>query len=231
MYIPIFKAPDVLNENLVTSIRHIIDSRIKYFIASLVRKQLGSRKSISKPTAALLSLQNSSKIPTELDDQNLIAPFVDLWESTNENKVDQHKSHFHRADENESSSPPTAKRKLRETESKEEGRMVNDNDFPFDVNERVRRFSTRISSASISFEVPRDGTPSLQSQSTNTEMIMHGSTTLETSTSTPSTAVVCLPLSLVAKVTFDVSIVHALKINVTLGTTGTIQGKFSTRIL
>jgi len=179
-----------------------------------------SKKSISKPAAALLALQVNSKVPTELDDQNLILPFVDIWESPDNpdnNIAQQQMSNNHLDDTSQSSSLPTVKRKHGEMETEvEEERLANDNDFPFDMNERMRRFSSRITSCSMSFEVPKDGAPT--------------STTPLTSSSIQNTTLVCLPISMIAKATLDISIKHALTVNVALETNGTIEGMFAIEI-
>ena len=219
---PIFVAPDVLNENLLTSIRYIIDSRLKYFIASLVQKQIRSKTAVSKPAADLLALQVKNKAPTELDDQNLIAPFVDSWETPNKTL-----NHLNEDNRSSSSSIANYKRKHCDIEKEEEGRMDNDNDFPFDMNERLRRLSARVCSCSTSFEVSKDGTQFLQIQSTNTETSSDAS--LSSSTGISDTVIVCLPLSLSATATFDISIKHGLRTNLTFTTTGTIQGMFHYR--
>lgn len=180
---------------------------------------------ISKSVASLLSLQATNKAPTELDDQNLIKPVIDVWESPSKQSIQKQISTNHHHVDGQSSSFPTVKRKYNDPDTQVEyGKGTNDNDFPFDINERVRRFTARIASCSISFEIQKGGSHSLQS---NKDSISSTEATSSTSISASNATLVCLPIMLVAKATVDVSIKHFLKVNIALRAIGTIQGMVS----
>jgi len=63
-------APHILNNNVSVTVNEMIDNRLKYYISSLVRKNIKTNGGeISKSVARILARENQSNPPSELEDQ------------------------------------------------------------------------------------------------------------------------------------------------------------------
>jgi hypothetical protein len=217
--------PDVLNEHLSGSIRYIFDTRLKYFVTKLIRKQIRRNVAISKSVAHVLSLQVRIDAPSELDDQTLITPFVENWQPSCKASSDENNRTVSQADI-ESSPPqtPSTQNEDRSSlgdEKEKESQSADDNDFPFDMNERIRKISARVGSCSTVFKILKDEKPLSPAKQTQDEANVGSCSTDDT----PNSSIVSIPFTLITTANFHVSFKHGLKVNLIVESKGIIVGK------